>query len=217
MNAIFSFSDYEAFKEAAEQFQPYIKFFATFEKSVSNRNKTKRNNKTRRTLHYSRVICLLSFRWPRSWPWSWTKWISMSPSWRSRSPSRASLTLRRSWWNSSRNTGGKLCWSHSNDFKNCAYTHKLFLSWKKFNKHKTNSVIVCFSVFWCFQTNSEETTCRRYVWDLGEWQSERLQSLTITSMTYVFTHTSVFLLRRMISMASILWLLQRRRTLVRAC
>lgn len=28
--------DYEAFKEAAEQFQPYIKFFATFEKSVSN-------------------------------------------------------------------------------------------------------------------------------------------------------------------------------------
>lgn len=32
----FSFSDYEAFKEAAEQFQPYIKFFATFEKSVSS-------------------------------------------------------------------------------------------------------------------------------------------------------------------------------------
>lgn len=29
--------DYEAFKEAAEQFQPYIKFFATFEKSVSNK------------------------------------------------------------------------------------------------------------------------------------------------------------------------------------
>lgn len=29
------FSDYEAFKEAAEQFQPYIKFFATFDKSVS--------------------------------------------------------------------------------------------------------------------------------------------------------------------------------------
>lgn len=31
-----SSSDYEAFKEAAEQFQPYIKFFATFVKSVSN-------------------------------------------------------------------------------------------------------------------------------------------------------------------------------------
>lgn len=30
------FSDYEAFKEAAEQFQPYIKFFATFDKSVSH-------------------------------------------------------------------------------------------------------------------------------------------------------------------------------------
>lgn len=29
------FPDYEAFKEAAEQFQPYIKFFATFDKSVS--------------------------------------------------------------------------------------------------------------------------------------------------------------------------------------
>lgn len=29
------FSDYEAFKEAAEQFQPYVKFFATFDKSVS--------------------------------------------------------------------------------------------------------------------------------------------------------------------------------------
>lgn len=29
------FLDYEAFKEAAEHFQPYIKFFATFEKSVS--------------------------------------------------------------------------------------------------------------------------------------------------------------------------------------
>lgn len=37
-----SSSDYEAFKEAAEQFQPYIKFFATFEKSVSN----KQTNKT---------------------------------------------------------------------------------------------------------------------------------------------------------------------------
>lgn len=34
------FSDYEAFKEAAEQFQPYIKFFATFEKSVSLKNNT---------------------------------------------------------------------------------------------------------------------------------------------------------------------------------
>lgn len=29
------FSDYEAFKEAAEQFQPYVKFFATFDKSVA--------------------------------------------------------------------------------------------------------------------------------------------------------------------------------------
>lgn len=30
------FADYEAFKEAAEQFQPYVKFFATFDKSVSH-------------------------------------------------------------------------------------------------------------------------------------------------------------------------------------
>lgn len=29
-------SDFVAFKEAAEQFQPYIRFFATFEKKVSN-------------------------------------------------------------------------------------------------------------------------------------------------------------------------------------
>lgn len=34
-------SDYEAFKEAAEQFQPYIKFFATFEKSVSSKQTKK--------------------------------------------------------------------------------------------------------------------------------------------------------------------------------
>lgn len=34
---LFHHLDYEAFKEAAEQFQPYIKFFATFEKSVSNK------------------------------------------------------------------------------------------------------------------------------------------------------------------------------------
>lgn len=40
---IFEFSDYEAFKEAAEQFQPYIKFFATFEKSVSHKNNADRN------------------------------------------------------------------------------------------------------------------------------------------------------------------------------
>lgn len=39
-NFFLEFSDYEAFKEAAEQFQPYIKFFATFEKSVSQKNKT---------------------------------------------------------------------------------------------------------------------------------------------------------------------------------
>ena len=36
----FSFSDYDAFNEAAEQFQPYIKFFATFEKSVSGEQNT---------------------------------------------------------------------------------------------------------------------------------------------------------------------------------
>lgn len=29
------FSDYKAFQEASERFQPYIKFFATFDKSVS--------------------------------------------------------------------------------------------------------------------------------------------------------------------------------------
>ncbi len=29
------YSDYLSFQEAAEQFQPFIKFFATFEKSVS--------------------------------------------------------------------------------------------------------------------------------------------------------------------------------------
>lgn len=31
----FYFSDYKAFQEASERFQPYIKFFATFDKSVS--------------------------------------------------------------------------------------------------------------------------------------------------------------------------------------
>lgn len=30
-----SFLDYKAFEEAAEHFQPYIKFFATFDKGVS--------------------------------------------------------------------------------------------------------------------------------------------------------------------------------------
>lgn len=30
-----SLSDYKAFQEASERFQPYIKFFATFDKSVS--------------------------------------------------------------------------------------------------------------------------------------------------------------------------------------
>lgn len=37
-------SDYEAFKEAAEQFQPYIKFFATFDKSVSHRHTDRRTD-----------------------------------------------------------------------------------------------------------------------------------------------------------------------------
>lgn len=32
---IFYLLDYKAFEEAAEQFQPYIKFFATFDKGVS--------------------------------------------------------------------------------------------------------------------------------------------------------------------------------------
>lgn len=90
----FSSSDYEAFKEAAEHFQPYIKFFATFEKSVSNKHTNKQAHL------YSWVTCLCCFRWPRSWLWSWTRSISTSPSWRSRSPSLASLTPRRIWWNS---------------------------------------------------------------------------------------------------------------------
>lgn len=42
------FSDYEAFKEAAEQFQPYIKFFATFDKSVSHRHR-QRDGQARRS------------------------------------------------------------------------------------------------------------------------------------------------------------------------
>ena len=37
--SLFFSLDYEAFKEAAEHFQPYIKFFATFEKSVSYKQK----------------------------------------------------------------------------------------------------------------------------------------------------------------------------------
>lgn len=47
-----SFTDYDAFREAAEQFQPYIKFFATFEKSVSN-IKIPTNKQTNRPLSAS--------------------------------------------------------------------------------------------------------------------------------------------------------------------
>lgn len=32
---VFSLLDYKAFEEAAQHFQPYIKFFATFDKGVS--------------------------------------------------------------------------------------------------------------------------------------------------------------------------------------
>lgn len=34
-----SFPDFKAFQEASERFQPYIKFFATFDKSVSKTEK----------------------------------------------------------------------------------------------------------------------------------------------------------------------------------
>lgn len=46
------FSDYEAFKEAAEQFQPYIKFFATFDKSVSHHQTGRRTDR-----HINRKPC----------------------------------------------------------------------------------------------------------------------------------------------------------------
>lgn len=46
-------------------------------------------------------------RWPKSWLWSWTRSTSTSLSWRNPSPSRVGLILRKSWWNSSLNTGGK--------------------------------------------------------------------------------------------------------------
>lgn len=52
------FSDYEAFKEAAEQFQPYIKFFATFEKSVSDKQ-THGQSHTRRSLLLSDLTFML--------------------------------------------------------------------------------------------------------------------------------------------------------------
>lgn len=98
------FSDYEAFKEAAENFQPYIKFFATFEKSVSWKL-----SKTFWDLFiYIWLICLCWLRWPRSSPLSWMRWTSMSPSWRSLSPSQEDLTLRKNWWSSLLNTDGKL-------------------------------------------------------------------------------------------------------------
>lgn len=35
LSFIFFLLDYKAFEEAAEHFQPYIKFFATFDKGVS--------------------------------------------------------------------------------------------------------------------------------------------------------------------------------------
>lgn len=61
----FKFSDYEAFKEAAEQFQPYIKFFATFEKSVSHKKNADRKQ-IEDSLRYSGVTCHWGPRWPRS-------------------------------------------------------------------------------------------------------------------------------------------------------
>lgn len=35
LHFIFFLLDYKAFEEAAEHFQPYVKFFATFDKGVS--------------------------------------------------------------------------------------------------------------------------------------------------------------------------------------
>lgn len=35
MHVFLFFLDFKAFQEASERFQPYIKFFATFDKSVS--------------------------------------------------------------------------------------------------------------------------------------------------------------------------------------
>lgn len=35
LHSPFLLTDYKAFEEAAEHFQPYIKFFATFDKGVS--------------------------------------------------------------------------------------------------------------------------------------------------------------------------------------
>lgn len=57
-------SDYEAFKEAAEQFQPYIKFFATFDKSVSHRHTDRRTDTPRTSRAVTGILCRR--RWPKS-------------------------------------------------------------------------------------------------------------------------------------------------------
>lgn len=58
------FSDYEAFEEAAEQFQPYIKFFATFDKSVSQRQADRGTD--RHVDHKGVVMVFCCCRWPKS-------------------------------------------------------------------------------------------------------------------------------------------------------
>lgn len=80
----------------------------------------------------------------------------MNPSWRSRSPFQANLTRRRSWWNSSWNTGGKqgpwlMKWPWI-----FSYINKQFCT-------------MVHAVLLCCQTHFKKTTSGRYVWDLGGW------------------------------------------------
>lgn len=116
-------SDYLAFQEAAEQFQPFIKFFATFEKSVSimlfyalfmfRRSLSLCDYFSFweavilwKQLMVDELLLFLHCRWQKSWLWRWMRWTSMSPSWRNQSPFQTNLTQRKSWWPSYLNTGG---------------------------------------------------------------------------------------------------------------